>query len=620
MWENKTIFRHIPAHIKIALLFFCLFFFSAVEAQIKVYPIKHKFNLQKNASLRRLDDTLNLPFWDDFSDYEGSPKPELWMEGGGVYVNKTRGLNPPTLGVATFDGATASGGIYNTDQELMGLADSLVSRPIRLGTLSTTEVNNVYLSFFWEAEGAQEKPDAEDSLKLLFKNQNSEWVSIAVFTQNDIIAADTFVQVIYQVKPEFLHNNFQFKFESYGRLCGPYDAWHIDYVYLNKGRQVNDKNYFDRAISTLPDFLFHGYSAVPKYQFFANPDMYKTNSSVSIYNLDKIFQPIEYTAIVTNQFDSSQVIQTLNLNTPLNPILQGNQRRTLVANQLDFSLLDDTRDSIYLNLKFYISSGDSSLANGINYRINDTTKSNFVIHNYYAYDDGTAEFGAGIEQKSGKIAYMFVLNKPDKLVGVNISFINIGKVMDNTPFNLYVWKKLTNNAADILVTRENQMVEAINGYNGFQTIKLPETSVADTFYIGWEQLTNDFLVVGLDKSHDTGNRMFYNVTGDWQANVDLHGSLMIRPYFNPAAVPVGLENPSIEDEVKVYPIPASGNLNISGNAGEIKLFSINGRLVGEWDKAGEPLSIDVTRYSPGVYFLVYTSGNAKKTRKIIISR
>ena len=232
-------------------------------------------------------DTLSLPFWDDFSYEGGFPNPEIWINSPNVLINYSLGIKPPTLGVATFDGATANGGIYNANPELVGIADSLVSKPVNLSTLGPGEINSVYLSFFWQFYGFPEIPDAEDSLRLFFKNQQNEWEVIDVFDRDRAISNDTFQQVIYKVEPRFLHSAFQFKFENKARLSGSYDSWHIDYVYLNKGRSVNDLAYLDRAITRPPDYIFDGYSAVPIEQFVSDPDKFLIPSSVDIYNMDQ---------------------------------------------------------------------------------------------------------------------------------------------------------------------------------------------------------------------------------------------------------------------------------------------------------------------------------------------
>ena len=52
--------------------------------------------------------TLSLPFIDDFSYDSHQVDNDLWMESS-VFVNRTYPINPPTIGVATFDGLDANG-------------------------------------------------------------------------------------------------------------------------------------------------------------------------------------------------------------------------------------------------------------------------------------------------------------------------------------------------------------------------------------------------------------------------------------------------------------------------------------------------------------------------------
>jgi len=60
---------------------------------------------------------LTLPFMDDFSyaSLESSelhyPITSLWLDND-VFINSTLGVNPPSIGVATFDGLDAKGEPY----------------------------------------------------------------------------------------------------------------------------------------------------------------------------------------------------------------------------------------------------------------------------------------------------------------------------------------------------------------------------------------------------------------------------------------------------------------------------------------------------------------------------
>lgn len=593
------------------------------HAQLKIMPAipgKSTFSPMEN-SRKAEADTLELPFWDDFSANSNIPDPVRWMDGGNVYINKNLPLHPPTIGVATFDGAKNNGGIYDPDPFVAGLADSLVSKPINLGQLGSGELNTVFLSFFWQYFGNAEIPDEEDSLRLQFKNQQNEWEVIDTFTRDRVLRTDSFTQVIYRLEPRFLHGAFQFKFEVFARLSGPYDAWHVDYVYLDKNRSLTNTNYFDRAISAQPDYIFGEYSAMPINQFFEDPGKFLQPSSFEIYNLDNFLQPIEYTATLVNTFDPSQTIEVLNFNTEVNPILQGEERRVLSTALPDIGNFDTDIDSIYLTLNVHISSGDSVLDNGINYRVNDSTSTDFVLHNYYARDDGTAEFGIGLEQNGGQVAYMFVLEEPDVLNRVDIHFPNIGRIQAGSGFSVFVWDRLTENPLDVIYERENLAVEAISDFNQFQTIRLPDITVADTFYIGWEQYTNDFMTVGFDKQHDTGDKIFYNVRGVWVQNTDFAGSLMLRPYFGQSDPTTGLEERSAGAAgLQVFPNPSDGLIRIDTPFDVYRVYDLSGSLVAEGLEKAKGQIYDLSFLGAGMYILRLESKDFSRACRILISR
>jgi len=605
----------------IFLLIFLLLIITPGIGQLKLVDVVRHQNYGNQAlpHARTSDlDTLALPFFDDFSTIEGIPDPGLWLFGENVFINKTLAINPPTLGVATFDGAKANGGIYDADPFLFGLADSLISKPVNLSTLLPSEINTVYLSFFWQFFGRAEIPNDEDSLMLSFKTQEGAWELIDVFNNNNIIANDTFQQVIYRIEQRFLHDSFQFKFENIARLSGSYDAWHIDYIYLDKNRSITDRAYFDRAITDYPDYVFKGYSAMPIKQFFAAPEKYQSSSDVDIYNLDVLLQPIEYSAFLINTNEPTDIIDTLNYNTEVNPILQGLERRTLNTSSLDYNKLDADADSIYMTLNFYISSGDTISPNGIDYRINDTTSFDFVLHNYYATDDGTAEFGLGMEQLSAKLAYRFVLEESDVLNSVDIYFPNIVRNQSGTGFDLYVWKKLSNEPEDVLYVRENQSIQPISEVNQFQTIQLPEIFVSDTFYVGYEQRTNLFMAVGYDKNHDNGEDIFYNIGGDWIANTEHEGSLMIRPYFGNYGPTTSLEKPVFIDRIKVYPNPSKGVFNIKGEYDSFSVTDMMGRVVYSENYKGPETTVYLSNLKSGIYLLRFVNKGRSDSRRIII--
>ena len=110
---------------------------------------------------------------------------------------------------------------------------------------------------------------------------------------------------------------------------------------------------------------------------------------------------------------------------------------TAVPNPNSF---DQNADSLFLELEFSVKSGDKNLIDSIynagndtvfydhiDLRVNDTARAYLTIHDYFAYDDGSAEFGAGINQENGRIAYQFVAKTPQYIDHVDAYFPNISR-------------------------------------------------------------------------------------------------------------------------------------------------------------------------------------------------
>ncbi|MBN2681814.1 MAG: T9SS type A sorting domain-containing protein [Bacteroidales bacterium] len=76
-------------------------------------------------------DTLDLPFIEDFSSLSVYPDNSKWTNNH-VYVNAHFGINPPSVGVATFDVMDAFGDIYSHSSTAAFGADTLTSQPINL--------------------------------------------------------------------------------------------------------------------------------------------------------------------------------------------------------------------------------------------------------------------------------------------------------------------------------------------------------------------------------------------------------------------------------------------------------------------------------------------------------
>lgn len=84
------------------------------------------------AKFQSIGDTLTIPFIDDFSSTLVYPDSSKWLDRN-VFINSDFPINPPTLGVATFDGLDSLGNAYdNSSASIKGLCDVITSKPINL--------------------------------------------------------------------------------------------------------------------------------------------------------------------------------------------------------------------------------------------------------------------------------------------------------------------------------------------------------------------------------------------------------------------------------------------------------------------------------------------------------
>ena len=145
-----------------------------------------------------------LPFWDDFS-YASSkldyPIENYWKNGSTVWANNGMGINPPSLGVATFDGINALGKPYRSNENILdkGIGDSLLSVPIRMDLVEAAKRTTVYLSFYFQYEGNGEPPDKGDQLILSYKNNSGKWDIIKIIENDGAFKNDTFYSIIVPV-------------------------------------------------------------------------------------------------------------------------------------------------------------------------------------------------------------------------------------------------------------------------------------------------------------------------------------------------------------------------------------------------------------------------------------
>src|SRR5690625_3497730 len=150
------------------------------HSQILEHPITHNpmtGSIGEDKISTRSVKKLTIPFADDFSADHPYPNPDYWMDKQ-VYINNHLPLNPPSYGVATFDGLDQYGLPYGGGY---GGSDTLTSHPFDLADEAT-----VYLSYFIQPKGIGYLPQLRDSFvvedrKSTRLNSSHVAISYAVF-------------------------------------------------------------------------------------------------------------------------------------------------------------------------------------------------------------------------------------------------------------------------------------------------------------------------------------------------------------------------------------------------------------------------------------------------------
>jgi hypothetical protein len=248
-----------------------------------------------------------------------------------------------------------------------------------------------------------------------------------------------------------------------------------------------------------------------------------------------------------------------------------------------------------------------------------------VLHDYYAYDDGSAEVGVGVNQNGGKIAYQFILEEPDSLTHIDIYFPAIAN-QGSMPITLYVWSALDRNGEEQVLREQSSSAFSPANIDAFTAYKLEKPAIVrDTFYIGYQQQTQDFLAVGLDKNTDSGDKIYFNVTDSWQQNTDVQGSLMMRPRFGESETVVGIEDelpfePDKEKVLRIYPNPNTGQFQIKGIFTDLVIRDILGKEIPfTLSKVNTELQeVSLRSPHPGIYVISFTTTKGLESYKILV--
>jgi len=370
----------------------------------------------------------------------------------------------------------------------------------------------------------------------------------------------------------------------------------------------------------------------------SNPGGNLKKPSLDLFNLRLgNLQPFDYTTeatFITHFGTTPPVVKKIPLDVAQDPgtLLQGLQFLNLTLATLPpVNAFNPAADSIAIRFKYGMSTKDNvPISNNgdydpakfspIDFRINDTIRTSYTLSSYYAYDDGFAEYGAGLNQAGSYLAfkYLYKAAKPDTLIYVDIYFPQFG---DNSTQNLQleVRSNLSDAPSSILARQIIQVNRSTQ--NRFRRYKIdPAVIISNDFFVGWKQPSSASIPVGIDKNTDYGDKMYYNTTGTCIQNDLVKGSMMIRPGFGSpkGGGPVtGLEPGS--RPVPIYPNPTAGLCYLPDGAENVSVIDMMGRaLAVEIIEQPEATALQlVTRYT-GLVLVRYIRNGKAYAEKVMV--
>ena len=552
---------------------------------------------------------ITLPFFDDFSYNSTIADVDLW-EQSSVFINRTYPINPVTVGVATFVGLNEYGFARDFSQvNPSAPSDTLLSQEIDLSAVDTA-----YLMFYLQGKGIGDSPQLNDSLVLEFLSNTTGWEQVWHAKGQTMQEFEKVIQLIDQ--PKFLYNAFQFRFRSYATVSGNFDHWHIDYVKLDAFINPNDTIKLNDVafVYAAPSFLKR-YEQMP-WTHFKNNEAAEMNDTAAItlrnngasINVDYYYNIFEnnnqiahYPTLGVSRNESIFDFDSIGNFEYKNPPIS-------ISSSVFSSLMPD---SVSFVIQHVIGTGQEDN------KWNDTLYYQQEFNSSFAYDDGIAESAYGINISGAKLAYQFQLNRPDTLRAIQMYFPQMLDSVNHIPFYLTVWDNNGGEPGNIV---HQQQVYPKHTENGkFHYYYLDSLfQMIGTFYVGWEQTTNDLLNIGLDKNKLANQYMYYNVGAGW-TNSSYPGAWMIRPIVSMEEVFLTEINET-KNTFLIYPNPAKEKISIISNTIDnlISIYNLQGILVKQLYVYDNECIINISDLLTGMYIVEIKSEKNRSFQKFII--
>jgi hypothetical protein len=618
----------------IVIFLFCLLAYAGVAGQeirgltenpvIKEY-LQHRPAVLKSAKAVEM---LKLPFFEDFSTSDVVPDPTKWADEN-VFVNNSFGLEPISVGVATLDAIDAKGDVYSVNN-LPVSSDMLTSLPFDLSQYRISK-EPVAFSFFYQPGGKGEVPEKTDSLMLeFFYASDSTWHKIWSFSTDTI---SSFKQEVETIPDTFCQAGFKFRFRNKtsispsevtggdGALSNA-DCWNIDYIMMNTRPAAEHRSINDITQVDIPRELLDFYESVPWTHLNNAQSITRNNMRYLIRNLttgDSINVGRSYFVHNLHTGTKEYYDQLFSKSPPHS--LQTWYDPFFAP----FTRNDNSSEGALEVVSYLITPADQIKGN-------DTSRIVLNFRNYYAYDDGSPEYGFGISGEStagALLACRFRIYQADTLRALQMLFNKTRNHANaDLGFQLCVWKDEGGLPGELLYMSPETFTPGDDLHLfGFNTYKFPEDAnlvITDTsFFAGWKQATEEFLNLGYDVNRNSLSRIFANISGDWfnPGSSLIPGTPMIRAVFGSKDIVTGTPDaPVTEKAVELFPNPASDIVHIRTTGftlSHIRMIDLQGRVLLNED--GDHHEIDVTSLPSGMYLLQLSANDGSfVNRKMVI--
>lgn len=549
----------------------------------------------------------------------------LWLDNH-AYHNYTFAIDPPSLGVVTFDGLDETGYPYNFGSVATGTADFLTSKPIDLSMYGPGDP--VYLTFVVQPGGFGDPAEAGDSLIVEFYNSIADQWEWAWSVSGTEIPNDQFrVGHIWVQEAAYFTDAFQFRFKNHGGLSGSLDHFHLDRVHLRDNSAPNDTIFRDFAWSYPIGSLLKDYTQVPWDHYKNNPSG-KMNDEVrvtvhngwNVPNNNNLGGRVEvsYGGGLEGQFGLAGATMSFP-DADYQPF-------TTYTSFHDFTgayEYDPTKpgDEVVFDLFGYAQGQQVDAVTQ-----NDSCFAVQEFRDVYAYDDGSAEMAYGPTGMQARLAVRFVPYEADSLIGVKMHFVPSVVDVSDKLFLLTVWDDDNGEPGNVIYEdnafnpRTPQYEDAIGKFTDYYLTDTMKLSITGPFYVGWRQVDLTRLNIGMDMNNDNSHNVFYsNNNGATWNNTSYNGSVMIRPIFSTAAnADLSVDEAEIAPEWTVYPNPTNGSVTVRWNSDQAfpgaVCLDAQGRTIGVAEEGQS--EIDLSGAPAGIYF-VRLNGFGQPVKKVI---